>query len=238
MKRYAALLLSLVLAVSLTGCAAPSEKDPVTGTIRFYSEPTLEFTAPLSQTSVELSPEQGKALRAAIDGVDEWIDDHAANCLAYYFDGEFALSDSEAVYCFSYEHNVIYYDHYFAQITAEQLRAIQDIAAEHGIEAVRYEERVTGTFSYREALEMYQENDPGVFYGGFRNASELAVTNSHEALERAKNECTVEYNETHIFYDEATGMWQILFSTEGMLGGCQTVYLDGKGITRLIVYGE
>lgn len=126
MKRCTALLLSLVLAV---GCAAPSEKDPVTGTIRFYSEPTLEFTAPLSQTSVELSPEQGKALRAAIDGVDEWIDDHAVNRLAYYFDGEFTLSDSEAVYYFSYEYNVIYYDHYIAQITAEQMQYIQGLAA-------------------------------------------------------------------------------------------------------------
>jgi hypothetical protein len=33
-------------------------------------------------------------------------------------------------------------------------------------------------------------------------------------------------------------MWKIVFYTEGVAGGDQTVYLDKDGITVLIVFGE
>lgn len=33
-------------------------------------------------------------------------------------------------------------------------------------------------------------------------------------------------------------MWKILFHTANTPSSCQTVYLDGNGLTRLIVYGE
>ena len=58
-------------------------------------------------------------------------------------------------------------------------------------------------------------------------------------IERAKSECTIAYDTATISgYDDAEDMWMVVFSTSGTLGGCQTVYLDGHGVTHLIVYGE
>ena len=39
-------------------------------------------------------------------------------------------------------------------------------------------------------------------------------------------------------YDGFDDVWSVTFSTLGTLGGCQTVYLNSKGVTLLIVYGE
>jgi len=50
--------------------------------------------------------------------------------LAYYFDGAFELSDGEHSYYFTYEYNVIYYDHYFAEIPAEDMQYIKDLGTE------------------------------------------------------------------------------------------------------------
>ncbi len=94
------------------------------------------------------------------------------------------------------------------------------------------------TFSYDEELIEYKENDPGVFYDGFKNTSTLEIASADEAIAKAENECTVEYDTTNVYYDEGTAMWKVNFSTAGMPGGDQTVYLDSKGITRLVVYGE
>ncbi len=95
-----------------------------------------------------------------------------------------------------------------------------------------------GSFSFDRISKTYKAGDPGVKTEGFKNTSEQAVTNSTEAIERAKNECTVEYDTVTVLRDGWDKMWSVTFSTRNTLGGCQTVYLDSKGITLLIVYGE
>lgn len=101
--------------------------EDTAGTIKFYSETTKEFTEPVSTTSIELSKEQEKEIKRILKNVKEWTDDHSVNRLAYYFDGEFTLSDSEFVYYFTYEYNVIYYDHYYAEIGTEEMEYIKSI---------------------------------------------------------------------------------------------------------------
>ena len=69
-----------------------------------------------------------KELKAIITNVDEWIDDYAADRdTTFYFNGEIQFSDNGTVYYFSYEHKVIYYDHYYAEITEEEMQYIRHI---------------------------------------------------------------------------------------------------------------
>ena len=124
MKKLIALLLALVCVLGLVGCSNTSNEDAA-GTIKFYSEATKEFTEPVSSTSIELSKKQEKEIKKILKNVKEWTDDHSVDRLAYYFDGEFTLSDSEFVYYFTYEYNVIYYDHYYAEIGAEEMEFIK-----------------------------------------------------------------------------------------------------------------
>ncbi|MBQ1195105.1 MAG: hypothetical protein IIX44_02555 [Clostridia bacterium] len=93
-------------------------------------------------------------------------------------------------------------------------------------------------FSFENDSKTYKAGEPGVISQGFKNTSESPVRNSTEAAERAKNECTIGYDAVTVLYDGWDNMWSVTFYTRGTLGGCQTVYLDSKGITRLIVYGE
>ena len=107
--------------------------DEVSGNITFYEEPVKEaqngngtITVSLSR---DLNEEQADKLKDILDDVDEWVDDHSVDRLAYYFDGDFELSDGEHSYYFTYEYNVIYYDHYFAEIPAEDMQYIKDLGA-------------------------------------------------------------------------------------------------------------
>ena len=95
-----------------------------------------------------------------------------------------------------------------------------------------------GEFSYEEDLKKYKENDPGVYYDGFSNTSSLKLSDTEEVIKRAEAECTIEYDTTTVYYDSAAGIWKTVFSTAGTLGNCQSVYLNGDGVTCLIVYGE
>ena len=94
------------------------------------------------------------------------------------------------------------------------------------------------SFSYGAVCQTYKPGDPGVKTEGFKNTSEQSVTTTEEAAERAKNECTIEYDTITVLYDANEKTWSVTFSTAVTPGGCQTVYLNNKGITRLIVYGE
>lgn len=94
------------------------------------------------------------------------------------------------------------------------------------------------SFSYEEVNQIYKENDPGVKCDGFYNTSETEVTTLQQVIDRAKNECTIEYDKIDVFYDNVADIWKVVFSTAGTLGGCQTVYLDNKGLTCLVIYGE
>ena len=108
--------------------------DEVSGNITFYEEPVKEaqndngtITVSLSR---DLNEEQADKLKYILDDVDEWVDDHSVDRLAYYFDGDFELSDREHSYYFTYEYNVIYCDHYFAEIPAEDMQYIKDLGPE------------------------------------------------------------------------------------------------------------
>lgn len=92
-------------------------------------------------------------------------------------------------------------------------------------------------FSYAEDRAIYAEGEPGVKTSGFVNTSEVEITFENVA-EHAKNECTIEYDSVTIYLDAAECVWKVNFSTSGMLGGDQSVYLDYDGKTVLIVYGE
>ena len=92
-------------------------------------------------------------------------------------------------------------------------------------------------FSYAEDAAIYLECEPGVKTSGFVNTTETEITFENVA-ERAKNECTVEYNSVTTYFDTDECVWKVHFCTDGMVGGDQSVYLDCDGKTLLIVYGE
>ncbi len=94
------------------------------------------------------------------------------------------------------------------------------------------------TFSYSEHAEIYKENSLGVKHDGFINTNESKISTAEEALERAKKECTIEWNTSQVSFDNELRVWMVTFYTEGILGGDQCVYLDSNGKTLLIVYGE
>ena len=102
------------------------------------------------------------------------------------------------------------------------------------------------SFSYEEDVAIYKDGDPGVNPNAFVNIDTYPIDNQNAAVERAKNECTIEYNATSEYYDSNADMWRIDFLTinhneDGTLatsGECQSVYMNSDGITQLIVYGE
>jgi hypothetical protein len=54
----------------------------------------------------------------------------------------------------------------------------------------------------------------------------------------AREEVTIQYDLIQKFYDETEDIWKIRFFSSDPFAGEQTVYLDGHGITRLIVYSK
>ncbi|MBE6845005.1 MAG: hypothetical protein E7508_04730 [Ruminococcus sp.] len=95
-----------------------------------------------------------------------------------------------------------------------------------------------GEFSYTEDALQYTEDIPGVELSGFKNTMPCELNSAEEAVELAKNEVTVGYNQISVCYDESEKVWAVLFYTSNMAGGCQTVYIDNNGITLMCVYGE
>ncbi len=103
------------------------------------------------------------------------------------------------------------------------------------------------SFSYEEDAAAYKDGDPGVNPNEFVNVDVHPIESQDAAVERAKSECTIEYNATSASYDESTDMWRIHFFTAAArqddalwvtVGGGQSVYMNSDGITQLIVYGE
>lgn len=92
-----------------------------------------------------------------------------------------------------------------------------------------------GVFSYMYDLSVYGE-DPYTKTDGFVNTDEKPIENGNDAIERAKNECTVEYDTVNACYDPIEAMWRVDFWIENMLG--ESVYLSSNGVTQMIVYGE
>ena len=103
------------------------------------------------------------------------------------------------------------------------------------------------SFSFEEDRSIYMEGAPGVKTDGFLNVDAYPIDDQTVAVERAKNECTIEYNATSEYYDSLTDIWRIDFFTlnrneQGQLvptpGNSQSIYLNSDGITLLVVYGE
>ena len=87
-------------------------------------------------------------------------------------------------------------------------------------------------------LAAYPENASGVKSDGFCNTSRVALEGVQNVLDRAKNECAVNYDTVDVSYDSTATIWQIQFRAAETASGSQMVYMDGYGVTCLVVYGE
>ena len=207
------------------------------GTISFYSEPTREGTAPVDYHCSSISMKRAEELRKIIDDVDTWVNDALVDRLAYYFDGHIEFAGEKKLYYFSYEYNVIYFSQQFAEIPAEDMQVIKDIAISKGIPVDLHLEQ-PGSFSYAEVTATFKIGDPGVKSEGFVNTESAPISRIWDVKTQALNECTIEYDTVTVNYDETAKVWEVTCSTANTLGNCQSVYMDENGVTLLIVYGE
>ena len=122
------------------------------------------------------------------------------------------------------------------QITIEETKPIFELA--------RVPREEAAGFSYEEAAAAYLSDDvefngeTEIKQNGFYNITKCDIEDTVEAYERAKMECSISYDRVSVFYDSSANMWQVYFftsETNGQSGDRQLVYLDGDGITRLIV---
>ena len=208
------------------------------GDISFYAEPTREGTKPASVSATSLSKKQAEELRKIIDDVDTWVSDALVDRLAYYFDGHIEFAGDKKLYYFSYEHNVIYFSQQFAEIPAEAMQVIKNIAIASGLLVDLHLEQ-PGSFSYAEVTAVFKAGDPGVKSEGFVNAESVPMSGRiWDVKTQALNECTIEYDTVIVNYDETAKVWEVAYSTANTMGNCQSVYMDENGVTLLIVYGE
>lgn len=95
-----------------------------------------------------------------------------------------------------------------------------------------------GSFSYKSSLELYRDY-VACKWDNFNNSGEIyPITTPSQAIEVAKAEVTVDYNETHVYYDKDEEVWEVNFSTKNTLGADQSVFLNTQGKTLLCVWGE
>ena len=92
-----------------------------------------------------------------------------------------------------------------------------------------------GTFSYAEVRDRVDYSSHSVQTDGFVNTDEM---DDFHPVERAKAEVTVDYDLIQYFYDLEEDVWKVRFFKSNQAGGDETVYLNGRGVTLLICYGE
>ena len=221
MRNHIALLLALVCVLGLVGCSQQGQQDIITPT---------QNNEEISQTDIQSEAEQKYTYEELSEmPAEELLDLFIQNGLVISDELKQSYTEEELQSLFK-EHfalwhtGVVSMDYTVYMDLAEQTKAIFDKIA-------------IPNFSYAEDTAIYVEGEPGVKTSGFVNTTETEITFENVA-ERAKNECTVEYDSVTTYFDTDECVWKVHFCTDGMVGGDQSVYLDCDGKTLLIVYGE
>ena len=203
---------------------APAAPDP---------QPAQMSLAQVDGSSFDLSEGNSKTLRQILDS-GSWVPD-ATDCASDYV----LTFDSRTIYyhsdCGTFNER-LEQGHQSLRLSdadREVVNAIIQAVIPHALSPVEIL-----PFSYEEVLQTWGKSDPGVKTDGFQNTSEAVIATPQQVIERAQNECTIEYNTTALAYDSAADIWRVTFYTEGSAGNSQDVYLNGNGLTALIIYGE
>ena len=203
---------------------APAAPDP---------QPAQMSLAQVDGSSFDLSEGNSKTLRQILDS-GSWVPD-ATDCASDYV----LTFDSRTIYyhsdCGTFNERLEQSNQSLRLSDAdrETVNAIIQAIIPHDLSPVEIL-----PFSYEKVLQMWKKSDSGVKSDGFQNTSEAVIATPQQVIERAQNECTIEYNTTALAYDSAADIWRVTFYTEGSAGNSQDVYLNGNGLTALIIYGE
>ena len=196
-------------------------------------QPAQMSLAQVDGSSFDLSEGNSKTLRQILDS-GSWVPD-ATDCASDYV----LTFDSRTIYyhsdCGTFNER-LEQGHQSLRLSdadREVVNAIIQAVIPHDLSPVEIL-----PFSYEEVLQTWGKSDPGVKTDGFQNTSEAVIATPQQVIERAQNECTIEYNTTALAYDSAADIWRVTFYTEGSAGNSQDVYLNGNGLTALIIYGE
>lgn len=92
-------------------------------------------------------------------------------------------------------------------------------------------------FSYETDFDCYKD-DPGVKHSGFVNTKKSELKSAEQAVEFAKNECSVDYDTINVAFDSDSKIYRVSFCKDGWGGGNQDIYINQEGITQLVIYGE
>ena len=196
-------------------------------------QPAQMSLAQVDGSSFDLSEGNSKTLRQILDS-GSWVPD-ATDCASDYV----LTFDSRTIYyhsdCGTFNERLEQSNQSLRLSDAdrETVNAIIQAIIPHDLSPVEIL-----PFSYEEVLQTWGKSDPGVKTDGFQNTSEAVIATPQQVIERAQNECTIEYNTTALAYDSAADIWRVTFYTEGSAGNSQDVYLNGNGLTALIIYGE
>ena len=203
---------------------APAAPDP---------QPAQMSLAQVDGSAFDLSKENAKTIQQILDA-GSWVSDAtdcASDCVLT-FDGRTIYYHSE---CGTFNERLEQSNQSLRLSDAdrETVNAIIQTVIPHDLSPVEIL-----PFSYEEVLQMWGKSDPGVKTDGFQNTSGAVIATPQQVIERAQNECTIEYDTTSLAYDNAADIWRVTFYTEGSVGNSQDVYLNGSGLTALIIYGE
>lgn len=92
-----------------------------------------------------------------------------------------------------------------------------------------------GSFSYSELLDRIDLTSNSVRTEGFVNTDEVQ---DFLPVERAKAEVKWDYDLVQSFRDDKDDVWMVHFFSSSEIGRETVVFMDGKGVTLLVIYGE
>ena len=196
-------------------------------------QPAQMSLAQVDGSAFDLSKENAKTIQQILDA-GSWVSDAtdcASDCVLT-FDGRTIYYHSD---CGTFNERLEQSNQSLRLSDAdrETVNAIIQAIIPHDLSPVEIL-----PFSYEKVLQMWRKSDSGVKSDGFQNTSEAVIATPQQVIERAQNECTIEYDTTSLAYDSAADIWRVTFYTEGSVGNSQDVYLNGNGLTALIIYGE